>query len=498
MLVDAEVRTPDVDRVLAALGLPVLDVGHGLTLGGPVVAVLARDHPPVPDCFAWYVGPGDCPSWMHDTAGDAGWVLRLLGTALVQERAGAAFRAAGAGRSAAAVVELDPAVLHGVSAAAGGPVVAPPQRARHDVDALLRQSFQALVACCADNGAIAAAPRAAPGAPDYWFFWQRDAAAAATALLALAAHGPHDLRAAAAERVQAYVAFVSELEDLSAGRCTMTGGAVPGYGDPQHDGAAATALVLLAAGAPAGRLLDHLLTLEGARGYDLWELREGHSFHAANLRRRALLHAGLPAAPVSASRMVTSARPPWFGVTSPLDAAVAGSALLAFDPEVDDLSEPALVRAVTAVERHYAERWPTGGIGRFPEDANDGLGSTGGGAWPVTTLWLAQWHLRRGDRNRGLAHLDWVLARVDPVAISEQVDPRTGVPRGARGLAWSHAELVTTLLLLRGAGRGSAGGDDLLRADGADDPRARRLGGGPGAVTGQGPQEPDEQPPVRR
>lgn len=448
LLVDADVRSPEVDALLAALGLPVHDVAHGPNLGGPTVAVLARDHPAVRDCFAWYVGQGTCPEWMHDTARDAGWVLRLLGTALAQEHAGAAFRAASAGRPAVRG-RFDPGVLDGVTTAASGPVLMPPHPAVDlDVDALLRSSFAAIERCCADSGAIAAAPPAAPGEPDYGFCWQRDGAAAGVALHGMATRGPADLRAAAAGRLAAYLSFIESWQELSASRVTLDGRAVRGYGDPQHDGPAATALLLLTAGADAGRFLEHLTAIETAPGFDLWELRYGRSFHATELRRRALLHAGERVPSPDPSLMVWEVSPPWFGLTSPLDAAIAGSALLAHHPALDRLDHPPLVDAVTALEEHYARRWPGGGIGRFPEDANDGLGSTGGGAWPVTTLWLAQWHLRRGDRDRGTAHLRWVLAHVDATAITEQVDVGTGRPRGARGLAWSHAELITTLLLL--------------------------------------------------
>lgn len=210
-------------------------------------------------------------------------MLRLLGTALAQEHAGAAFRATSAGLTTAGGARFDRRLLDGITAAASGPVTTPARAAPADldVDALLRSSFTALEQCCADSGAIAAAPAA------------------------------------------------TRMRELS---------------------------------------------------------------------------------------------PAWFGLRSPLDAAVAGSALLGYRPDLDRLDDPWLV--------------------------DDGLGSTGGGAWPVTTLWLAQWHRLRGDHERGSAHLRWVLSHVEAASMTEQVDVATGEPRGARGLAWSQAELLTALLLL--------------------------------------------------
>ena len=440
VLVDPEALGDGVEEQLARLGLPVVRLDdHAATLGGPCVAVFGRHHPVVPGCFAWYVGPGAAPEWMRATDGlgprSSIRVLALLATALEQERAGAAFRAAGAGVAQPAEAPFDIAVLDGVARACAPSVPA--------VEALLRQSFAALEQCCASTGAITAAPRGRPDGPNYWFTWQRDAAAVGFALHALANRGPSDLRDRARARLDAYVAFVSSVRgDLSASRRTVTGDVVGGYGDPQHDGPAATALLLQSV-APdrAGRFLDHLLDVSDSPGYDLWELTCGRSFHAANLRRRALARAGI----------ASSVGNP------PLDAATVCSVVLGFDPIHDDLS--GLVPVVAGLEA-AAERWPVNatwrlhhphgaGIGRFPEDANDGLGSTGGGPWPVCSLWLAQYHLLSGQRDQGNGHLAFVLAHVDPSTISEQLDPLTGRQRGALGLAWAHAELITTLLLRR-------------------------------------------------
>lgn len=480
-----------VRQVLAALGLQVIVVGaHAATVVAPTVGIFGTEHPPVRGCHAWYVGSGPPPRWMRRTLGRGApttlQILRMLGTALAQEQAGVAFRAAGAGYADPFAVPLDPGVLRGIDRAVSPTSVEGPASPAVAVDpeSLLRKAFDAIEACCAPNGAIAAAPKAGPGEPDYWFFWQRDGAATALALHALSISGPLDLRARAAALCRGYLAFVEQLGAtgaVAAGRVSMAGIPVGGYGDPQHDGPAATALAVLTldphALDVARPFLEHLLAPGPRIGFDLWELVQGRSFHATNLRRRALRLAarasvevdeGLAercvvtderaafADPAGGWRHVLDPVPAWFRETTRLDASVLGSALLGVD-HASEIAHPRLAQTAQRLEEHYARKWPVNvawrragnagaGIGRFPEDANDGFGSAGGNPWPIATLWMAQYHLRRGHPALAEGYLSFVVSHVDPDAISEQIDSVTGAPRGARGLVWAHAELIATLL----------------------------------------------------
>jgi hypothetical protein len=145
---------------------------------------------------------------------------------------------------------------------------------------------------------------------------------------------------------------------------------------------------------------------------------------------------------------VLDPQPSWFGLVSQLDMGIVGSALLAYDPRDDDGDEQAPAIRATFDQLRRRSR----AMGRFPEDCNDGVGSTGGNPWTVTTLWAAQELLRRGsskERQAGLAYLGDVLDS-DPDRLAEQLDARTGEPRGAAPLAWAHAELVVTVLALDG------------------------------------------------
>lgn len=464
-----------VRRLLAALELPVIfDDGHNRTITPDTVGIFGSSRAPEPGCYAWWVGAGTPPPPLHRTDGGGprttARILRLLGTGFAQERAGAAFRAAGAGLPAPASAPYPAAeILDGITRAFVPGINAARQfdmPSSGDIDALIDASMSALDTCCAPNGAIAAAPRSAPGEPDYWFFWQRDAAHVAVALHELSRHGSNaPIRLRAQDRAEAYLGFVARLgrtlgqDAIAASRCSMEGTPIGGYGDPQPDGPAATAIAIRTIAADQKRAKDaaapylEYLGRGQERGFDLWELTWGRSFHAANLARRAL---DKGAEELDAFRHagrflhVLEPQPPWFSKTSRLDMSVLGSVLFAWDSSDGFFDDPALVETLNAFP-------DAPGVGRFPEDCNDGLGSAGGNPWPVTTLWAAQFHLRKARRHphdarhrrRALRHLGFVLANVDPAHIAEQIDAVTGAPRGARPLAWAHAELIITLLALK-------------------------------------------------
>jgi hypothetical protein len=494
ILVDDSECGPGIVAMMRGLELAVArDIRELRAATAPTVAVFSHALPPIVGCYGWYVGENAAPDWLHPVSGPNGTarILGLLGTSFAQERAGAAFRAASRGAPAPESTPFDmQGVLDGITRAVGDRPPVPARVPAH-LDAasrahLLRTSFKVMDHCCVLTGAIAAAPRSRVG-PDYWFAWQRDGAHVAHALHLIHMHGPDaDMRHRAGVRREAWVRFVTEHvsgADLAASRRRMTGEVVGGYGDPQQDGPASTALVLLTviagahdALAAARPFLDYLLSdAAGEPGYDLWELTFGHSFYAANLRRRALIRATRLArevgdaaadryhqASIAASHELRrfrsplrpglvstrNATPSWFNLVSGLDMSVIGSALLAYDPRDDQGDEhDAAIRETFDQIRQWSG---TGrGVGRFPEDCNDGMGSTGANPWTVTTLWAAQRLLREGgDSIRdGVGYLLDVLAG-DAGALGEQFEASSGQARGVAPLAWAHAELVVTVLAL--------------------------------------------------
>ncbi len=105
-------------------------------------------------------------------------------------------------------------------------------------------------------------------------------------------------------------------------------------------------------------------------------------------------------------------------------------------------------KSVETIENELLDKTPSGGLVRFEYDAyfranNDGLGNP----WLIATLWIAQYYIRTGQRDRALKYIEWVVARAAHSGmLSEQVDPNTGFGVSVSPLVWSHAELINTML----------------------------------------------------
>jgi GH15 family glucan-1,4-alpha-glucosidase len=404
---------------------------------------------------------------------------------MVQTRAGAAFRAAGAGLAVPAEAPFDPAILEGIADAVAVHTGHGSRFTRRvvelldlgrDTDRLVETAFQPLRALQAPSGAIAAAPPPdEPDAPNYWFFWQRDAAQVVIALADLAAESG-TLQGAARTMLDAYIGFVRRLPrqpgigpaDLGISRFSMEGEPIRSYGNPQNDGPAQAVLAVVAAlgvGDPAYEVcrpyLDYLASCALGPGFDPWEFAVGDIFFDFNLARRALrLGARLAKAcdDASGARRYTGRADeierelemffdpaegyiragrrflqPLLRGISHLDISVVGSVLTAYDVRdpVLNVDHPLVSGTMKALERVSAERWPVNvawqragragmGIARFPEDTNDGIGATGGNPWTFVTLWAAQFYLRSiqrleflGASDRGGARRAELLERAD-------------------------------------------------------------------------------------
>ncbi|HRF28579.1 MAG TPA: glycoside hydrolase family 15 protein [Candidatus Saccharibacteria bacterium] len=70
-----------------------------------------------------------------------------------------------------------------------------------------------------------------------------------------------------------------------------------------------------------------------------------------------------------------------------------------------------------------------------------------GNYWHITTLWLAQYLIERGEVERAMKHVSWVESHMGPTGmLAEQIDPKTGESLSVSPLVWSHAEYMATLL----------------------------------------------------
>ena len=521
------------------------------------------EHVPVPaGSHAFYVGTGAPPAGAVASRvpgpGGTGVLLALYGTALIQEKAGLAFRAASRGQAPPASAPFDADLLQGLIKSYGQPPAgeAAPVMARpapdldgHLLRALAGQVWAKVQANILPNGAIVASPAKGeqPGEPNYWFVWQRDAGHTLMSLIDWSRRSPFGLPTAPMqEAIKRYLGFLTRTQsygNLGVSRYAVDGRPVIGYGNPQLDGPALSVLAMAQLPDPQPvypqmrAYLKYLLTPEGQGPcYDAWEFVYGRILNALLLKRKAF-RAGARLASLlgepddmrryqeEAARLeaeieafidpqrgyLVSSREsadPWFEAISRLDAATLGAILTAWDASDDflNLTHPAVMGTITALEdafvplyavnRAWLAAGNTGlGWGRFPEDANNGVGSTGGNPWPLVTLWAAQYCYRLAEKlatggpllltdqrqagyfNRiagreiarvgeqvggqatlttllpalrrcGDAYLQWVLAHQPPDgSMTEQVNRDTGQPQGARNLTWALSELLNTLTM---------------------------------------------------
>jgi glucoamylase len=482
-------------------------------------------------------------------------LLALYGTALIQEKAGLAFRATSAGQEPPALAPFNAALFAGLVKSYGPPdddQVAP--RRAPDLELPLLRNLASR--CWAKvqrnilpNGAIVASPAKGerPGEPNYWFVWQRDAGHVVMNLMDWIRKTPFDLPIGPMqEAITRYMGFLTRTQssgNLGVSRYTTEGQPVTGYGNPQLDGPALSALAMAHLSDPRPfypqirAYLEYLLTPEGQGPcYDAWEFVYGQILNALLLKRKAFRAGARLALRLALQEdarryqeevarleaeikafldplrgvLVSSREPadPWFEAISGLDVATLGAILTAWDATDAflNLTHPAVMGTVMALEDAFAPLYAVNrawraagkrgiGWGRFPEDANDGVGSTGGNPWPLVTLWAAQYCYRLAEqlatggpliltdecqarylnrvagrelvsmgkqveeqtlltvmlpalRREGDAYVQFVLAHQPPDgSITEQINRDTGQPQGAPDLTWALSELLNTLAI---------------------------------------------------
>jgi len=110
--------------------------------------------------------------------------------------------------------------------------------------------------------------------------------------------------------------------------------------------------------------------------------------------------------------------------------------------------DPRMANTLKAVEERLLNTSPIGGVIR---DEHDGYflakSRYKGNPWIVCTLWLAQYYLSVGSKEKARELITWSLDRAQHSgSLSEQFDPETGFALGVTPLVWSHAEMINTLL----------------------------------------------------
>jgi len=100
------------------------------------------------------------------------------------------------------------------------------------------------------------------------------------------------------------------------------------------------------------------------------------------------------------------------------------------------------------VEEKLLNSNPIGGVPRYQHDDYFLADPTKiGNPWMICTLWLAQYYLADGKKEKAYELIDWVIERAGHSGmLAEQVDPNTGFGLGVSPLVWSHSTLAETLL----------------------------------------------------
>ncbi|RMD46553.1 MAG: glycoside hydrolase family 15 protein [Aquificota bacterium] len=103
-----------------------------------------------------------------------------------------------------------------------------------------------------------------------------------------------------------------------------------------------------------------------------------------------------------------------------------------------------------AIEEKLWIKKGIGGVARFENDFYHRIDKElPGNPWIITTMWLADWYIEKGDFQKALELLKWVVDRQSQAGLlAEQYNPYTGEPLSVIPLAWSHAAFCSTVLKL--------------------------------------------------
>lgn len=83
----------------------------------------------------------------------------------------------------------------------------------------------------------------------------------------------------------------------------------------------------------------------------------------------------------------------------------------------------------------------TGGYKRFEED-----NYMNGNPWTIATLWMAEYHIQKGERNKAIDELNYVVKSANQHGLlPEQVNNEQIKPAWVIGLGWAHAMFIQTI-----------------------------------------------------
>ncbi|WP_174591627.1 glycoside hydrolase family 15 protein [Methanocella conradii] len=102
--------------------------------------------------------------------------------------------------------------------------------------------------------------------------------------------------------------------------------------------------------------------------------------------------------------------------------------------------DPMAEGTMNSIEKELCR--PNGGVARYTGDGYQGYMNS----WPLCTLWLAQWHIRRGRLDKALGLMEWCVRSSAPTGLMPEQVGDKGEPRSVLPLAWSHSTFILTVV----------------------------------------------------
>ncbi|HTX44359.1 MAG TPA: glycoside hydrolase family 15 protein [Methanocella sp.] len=122
------------------------------------------------------------------------------------------------------------------------------------------------------------------------------------------------------------------------------------------------------------------------------------------------------------------------------DDAVDASAFSAWYLGLVGDDDPMATGTMGAIERDLLR--PNGGVARYSGDRYQGPMN----GWPLCTLWLAQWHIRKKSLGRAMELMEWCVKNSAPTGLMPEQVGENGELLSVLPLAWSHSTLILTVL----------------------------------------------------
>jgi GH15 family glucan-1,4-alpha-glucosidase len=122
------------------------------------------------------------------------------------------------------------------------------------------------------------------------------------------------------------------------------------------------------------------------------------------------------------------------------DDTVDASAFAAWYLGLVSENDPMAAGTMSAIESELLR--PGGGVARYTGDSYQGPMN----GWPLCTLWLAQWHIRRKNLRRAMELMEWCVKNSAPTGLMPEQVGGDGRLLSVLPLAWSHSTFILTVI----------------------------------------------------